>query len=485
MLDESSAGGVPSYMVAIKTSIAADGEGAAELHREAALMAVVAGHQNLVSLVGVVTSGVPLMLLMSYCEHGNLQSYLRSRRWEEQKPVPLPTKLQICADVARGMRHLSAARFIHRDLAARNVLLDSGLTGKVADFGLSRVGNNSGATENATYYRSTHGMFAVRWTSPEAMETNVFSQASDAWSYGIVMFEVMDDGMTPYDGLGNAEVMSQIQAGYRLPAPASCTAGAYRVMMACWQEDPASRPTFDALLTEVLALGDACPPISSAPTSIAFNPQEGTARRTPSTTRPRLESTAAYTSYTATNPLYKPSGGMDGGNASGPGAYIEIDSESDPERTGRTHDDEGSAHPFPASARADYTLASAGGPALPSTEYELASSGDTVNTSGGGAVYDGGSGADGEDSSAREGLYVARDMMASSAASQLYAVQDGNAGATPPPPTIQVLHSSSGGGDGVRGEGAQEATSDQPRSAIARAARAGSGVYGFTTEESV
>ena len=80
ILDESSAGGVPSYMVAVKTSKEAKGEGAEEMMREATVMAQVSGHPNLVSLIGVVTSGTPLMLLLSLCEHGALLSVLKERK---------------------------------------------------------------------------------------------------------------------------------------------------------------------------------------------------------------------------------------------------------------------------------------------------------------------------------------------------------------------------------------------------------------------
>jgi serine/threonine protein kinase len=128
--------------VAIKTSKQSSGSGAEELTREAALMAQVTGHQNLVSLIGVVTSGVPLLLLLSYCEHGSLQSVLVLRA-ENRGPLSLNGAIrkmdeQIALEIATGMKHLNDHNFIHRDLAARNVLLDSSLVAKVADFGLSR-----------------------------------------------------------------------------------------------------------------------------------------------------------------------------------------------------------------------------------------------------------------------------------------------------------------------------------------------------------
>ena len=39
-------------------------------------MAQLIGHRNVLSLVGVVTRGSPMMLLCSFCEHGSLLTYM-------------------------------------------------------------------------------------------------------------------------------------------------------------------------------------------------------------------------------------------------------------------------------------------------------------------------------------------------------------------------------------------------------------------------
>ena len=253
MLDERSRqGAVPAYMVAIKTVIEDHGEAAAELQKEAALMALVVGHRNLVSLVGVVTSGRPLLVLISYCENGSLRSYLKAQREIEQMPISPGNKLRMCADIARGMEHLSVSLLVHRDLAARNVLVDSGLVCKVADFGLARFGSANTSSENGLYYRSTQGVFSVRWTAPEAMETNIFTTRSDVWAFGITMYEVYKDGGSPYDGMRNPEVILQVRSGYRLPSPHDCRPEVFAIMKSCWNVDPAARPTFE-VISSVLA----------------------------------------------------------------------------------------------------------------------------------------------------------------------------------------------------------------------------------------
>ena len=144
MLDDKSAIGHPEYMVAAKIVLDAEGGDEAafaaaetDLLKEALLMAQVDTHKNLVSIVGVITRGQPKVLVLSYCEHGELQKELKKRA-SAGMPFGASAKLQFCAEIADGMGHLAQHNFVHRDLAARNVLLSSGMVCKVADFGLSR-----------------------------------------------------------------------------------------------------------------------------------------------------------------------------------------------------------------------------------------------------------------------------------------------------------------------------------------------------------
>jgi serine/threonine protein kinase len=211
-------------------------------------MAQVTGHPNLVSLIGVVTSGAPLLLLLSFCENGALLNYLQDAKAALKSPTQA-AKAKMAAEIAAGMAHLIACKFVHRDLAARNVLLDSKKVCKIADFGLSR--GTAGASSSSVadgdeedYYRSRTGTFPVRWTDPNAMQTMRFSELSDVWSFGVTVLEIFIDGSKPYPKMKNAEVITQVQAGYRAPQPDGCPLAVYSVMLQCWAEDSATRPRF-------------------------------------------------------------------------------------------------------------------------------------------------------------------------------------------------------------------------------------------------
>lgn len=148
--------------------------------------------------------------------------------------------------IAAGMKYLSEMNYVHRDLAARNILVNSNLVCKVSDFGLSRFleddpsdptytsslvqeaserdlreGRAGQARDQGSGSSLSHkvkgmsspppphnqgGKIPIRWTAPEAIAYRKFTSASDVWSYGIVMWEVMSYGERPYWDMSNQDV---------------------------------------------------------------------------------------------------------------------------------------------------------------------------------------------------------------------------------------------------------------------------------------
>uniref|UniRef100_A0A8C4EFI0 receptor protein-tyrosine kinase n=1 Tax=Dicentrarchus labrax TaxID=13489 RepID=A0A8C4EFI0_DICLA len=193
-------------------------------------------HQNIIRLEGVVTKFKHAMIVTEYMENGALDRYLRDHDGEFAS-FQLVGMLR---GIAAGMKYLSDMSYVHRDLAARNILVNNTLECKVSDFGLSRVLED----DPEGTYTTSGGKIPIRWTAPEAIAYRKFTSASDVWSFGIVMWEVMAFGERPYWDMSNHEVMKAINEAFRLPAPMDCPSAVYQLMLQCWLQDRSKRPRF-------------------------------------------------------------------------------------------------------------------------------------------------------------------------------------------------------------------------------------------------
>jgi hypothetical protein len=69
-------------------------------------------------------------------------------------------------------------------------------------------------TDASSYVRVQGGELPVRWSAIEVLTENKFSKASDVWSYGVLIFEVMSRGAQPYSEFATVnEVIEQIKSG--------------------------------------------------------------------------------------------------------------------------------------------------------------------------------------------------------------------------------------------------------------------------------
>ncbi|XP_067383048.1 ephrin type-A receptor 2 isoform X1 [Channa argus] len=202
-------------------------------------------HQNIIRLEGVVTKCKDFfkhaMIVTEYMENGALDRYLKDHDGEFSSSQ----LVGMLRGIAAGMKYLSDMSYVHRDLAARNILVNNSLECKVSDFGLSRVlEDNPEGT-----YTTSGGKIPIRWTAPEAIAYRKFTSASDVWSFGIVMWEVMAFGERPYWDMSNHEVMKAINEAFRLPAPMDCPSAVYQLMLQCWLQDRSKRPRFGDIVS--------------------------------------------------------------------------------------------------------------------------------------------------------------------------------------------------------------------------------------------
>ncbi|KAH8312491.1 hypothetical protein KR044_011030 [Drosophila immigrans] len=250
-------------------------ESAAEIEKkdllsELEVMKTLEDHVNVVRLLGCCTDKDPTFVILEYVNRGKLQTYLRNSRAErhygnthgKSNILTSGDLTSFMYQVAKGMDYLTSRgvsrnilntysvthlpyslQIIHRDLAARNILITDDHVCKVADFGFARD-----IITSKIYERKSEGKLPIRWMATESLYDNIFSVKSDIWSFGILMWEIVTLGSTPYPGISAADVMRKVRDGYRLEKPEHCRRELYNIMYYCWSHDVNERPTFAEII---------------------------------------------------------------------------------------------------------------------------------------------------------------------------------------------------------------------------------------------
>jgi serine/threonine protein kinase len=90
----------------------------------------------------------------------------------------------------------------------------------------------------------------TRWMAPESIIRRAYSQKSDVWSFGVLLYEVWTLGMIPYHLIADdKEVARVVLQGERLPRPDNCSQQLYAIMQDCWKTSSKDRPSMSELQT--------------------------------------------------------------------------------------------------------------------------------------------------------------------------------------------------------------------------------------------
>nr|XP_054922638.1 hepatocyte growth factor receptor-like [Dermacentor andersoni] len=201
-------------------------------------------HVNVLPLIGLSIDKVDgLMVITPFMKYGDLLSYIR----DDRNTPTIKQLITFGVHVAEGMKYLAETKFVHRDLAARNCMLSEDFIVRVADFGLSRD------VYEKDYYSGDNKKtkLPVKWMAPESLEKGIYSPKTDVWSYGVLLWELITRGVTPYPEVDNWDIVDFLKRGRRMKQPSFCPDELYDIMLKCWQEDPKKRPSFAKLVTEI------------------------------------------------------------------------------------------------------------------------------------------------------------------------------------------------------------------------------------------
>ncbi|KAA0186407.1 hypothetical protein HAZT_HAZT002878, partial [Hyalella azteca] len=194
-------------------------------------------HPNVIRMLGISIDGSNVTMVLEYAKFGDARTYLLGLSHAEWV---VETIVDIARQVAEGMAYLESVLVVHRDLAARNVLITAQFQAKIADFGLA-VRLKAGEEEKEI---QNWGMRPLRWMAPESILQGRFSSRSDVWSFGVLVWEMFYPENTPYMGITDNDLASDLTDGTRLKLPSSCPDELSHLAHCCWSIDPDRRPSF-------------------------------------------------------------------------------------------------------------------------------------------------------------------------------------------------------------------------------------------------
>ncbi len=162
-------------------------------------------------------------------------------------PLPVDRAVDYATQIARGLFQAHQANIVHRDVKPANVIVTDDGVAKILDFGLAKV-------EDQQLTRTGELFGTLDYMSPEQIQGEKVGTATDVWSTGALLFEMLS-GERPFSGANQAAILYSVThaetpslAAARPESPPAVV----RIVERCLEKDPAQRFTDAGELLEAL-----------------------------------------------------------------------------------------------------------------------------------------------------------------------------------------------------------------------------------------
>src|SRR5436190_20583961 len=124
------------------------------------------------------------MMVLNYCERGDLRNYLK-------KSIDYETKIKNLSEFATGLLDIHNAGKVHKDLHSGNVLFEVHKTGSlpyISDLGMCQPANNE---EISVKKEGIYGV--LPYVAPEVLCGSQYTKEADIYSFGIIANEFISE----------------------------------------------------------------------------------------------------------------------------------------------------------------------------------------------------------------------------------------------------------------------------------------------------
>lgn len=281
------AGFVGGERVVVKKPVVSVSEDLERFRKELQTMAACQGHDGVIAFLGARLLPPDYFLVVRRYERSVADAI-----YEDGWRPGLGEALTLMQGVADAMAHVHSKRVLHRDIKPANVLLGASASGPgafrvfpvIADFGIAEFEDalwEEYTSTDASVVCGRNGFYkrfmvgTLEYMSPEIlMRKSTHTRACDVYAWSVMANEVIT-GRFPFSdcttenpkahtilemGYGRQELAAAVVSEGLRPILSPTTPDAMlTVLDAGWHEDPAQRPTFEAISRDVLALARDAP----------------------------------------------------------------------------------------------------------------------------------------------------------------------------------------------------------------------------------
>ncbi|KAJ8027669.1 Muscle, skeletal receptor tyrosine-protein kinase [Holothuria leucospilota] len=217
-------------------------------------LATLVSNVNIAQFLGR-CNNVPNLLCYEFVNGTKLGEYLREnfqpskihqydntkqKRYHVPEKGSVETLPRVALQIARGMKYLTALKFLHPGLRSEKVIIDVSGQCKLYDF----VSNDNAKDIMAILWDKS---VPYQWMPPEYLFLEKLGPLVDVWSFGVLMWEIFSYGALPHEGKGRSDVEKELRGKENLPLPNNCPGAIWQITLNCWAQSPEKRPSFDHL----------------------------------------------------------------------------------------------------------------------------------------------------------------------------------------------------------------------------------------------